>query len=262
MKRKKPEKKADGLRWMLTYSDLITLLMIFFIVMYSMSQVDQNKYKQISESLSIAMGGGKSIIGSDSTSSVKDNVKEIDTANTSVSEEKKLEQLKKEVDKYLEKNGLSNSVSTQVDERGLIVSINDTLFFDTGKAEIKPQIQAKLIGIGKIVNKLGNSIRIEGHTDNVPISNSQYSSNWQLSCIRAANVTQFLQSKVGISPSKLSAVGYGEYKPVIDNSTEAGRAKNRRVDIIIVNSKFDQIEHDGDDNSAEKSKTSNTNKSN
>ncbi|WP_446898234.1 OmpA/MotB family protein [Clostridium sp. LBM24168] len=261
MKKKKEGKKADGLRWMLTYSDLITLLMIFFIVMYSMSQVDQNKYKQISESLSIAMGGGKSIVGSENTSSVEDRVKEMDTANASVSEEKKLEQLKKEVDKYLKQNGLSNSVSTQVDERGLIVSINDTLFFDTGKAEIKPGIQTKLIGIGKIVNKLGNLIRVEGHTDNVPISNNQYSSNWQLSCIRAANVTQFLQSKVGISPTKLSAAGYGEYKPIIDNSTEAGRAKNRRVDIIIVNSKFNEIEHDGN-NSTDKSKTSNVQKSN
>lgn len=256
MKRKKPGKRSDGLRWMLTYSDLITLLMIFFIVMYSMSQVDQNKYKQVSQSLSIAMGGGKSIIGSDNTSNIKDNVKEINTMNETQDEQKKLQQLKKQVDAYLKQNGLSSSVSTQIDERGLVVSINDTLFFDTGKAELKPEIQTKLIGIGKIVNQLGNSIRVEGHTDNVPISNSQYSSNWQLSCIRAANVTQFLQSKVGIKPEKLSAVGYGEYKPVINNSTEVGRAKNRRVDIIIVNSKFNKIEHDN-----ENSKVSNTQQS-
>ncbi|MBA5851405.1 flagellar motor protein MotB [Clostridium sp. cel8] len=243
MKRKRREKKPDGLRWMLTYSDLITLLMIFFIVMYSMGQVDQNKYRQIAESFSIAMGGGKSIIGSDSKPSVKDSVKQIDTLNVSQVEKNKLDKLQQQVNKYLKQNKLSGSVSTNIDERGLVVSINDTLFFDTGKAEIKPEIKTKLKEIGKIINELGNSIRVEGHTDNVPISNNKYSSNWQLSAIRAANVVQFLQDEVGVKPEKLSVGGYGEYKPVAANSTDVGRAKNRRVDIIILSTKFDEMEH-------------------
>lgn len=255
-KNKKPDEGPSAERWMLSYADFMTLLMIFFVVMYAMSQVDQTKYNQLSQSLSIAMGGGKTVIGADNTSSVKDNVKEIQDIqqqNQSQGEAKveanNLKQLKKQVDQYLNKNGLSNGVSTKVDERGLVVSINNTLFFDTGKAEIKPDIQTKLIGIGKIVNQLGNSIRVEGHTDNVPISNSSYQSNWQLSTIRASNVTQFLQDKVGVNPEKLTSVGYGQYRPVDDNSTEANRAKNRRVDIIIESSKFNEIEH-GSSNSS------------
>ncbi|WP_406543326.1 flagellar motor protein MotB [Clostridium ljungdahlii] len=98
------------------------------------------------------------------------------------------------------------------------------------------------MGIGKMINQMGNSIRVEGHTDNVPISNNEYASNWQLSCARAANVTQFLQNKVGIKPEKLTSVGYGEYRSVTDNSTDANRAKNRRVDIIIESNKFNSIE--------------------
>ena len=138
---------------------------------------------------------------------------------------------------------MKDSVNTQIDERGLVVSLNDTLFFDSGRAEIKPESQKKIIEIGKILNQLGNYMRVEGHTDNVPISNGEFSSNWKLSCARAANVTEFFISNCGIQPQKLSAVGYGEYRPIADNSTEEGRAKNRRVDIIIVNSKFNKIEN-------------------
>lgn len=239
---------------MLTYSDLITLLMIFFIVMYSMSQVDQNKYKQLSESLSVAMGGGKTIIGQDNKPSIKDDVNKIDSLN-SAQEEKKLAELKSQVDKYLKENGMSSGVSTTITERGLVVSMNDTLLFDTGKAGIRPQVQQKLTDMGKILNQLGNYIRIEGHTDNVPISNSEYSSNWKLSCDRASNVTEFLIMKSGIPPQKLSAVGYGEYRPIADNSSEAGRARNRRVDIIILNSKFNAVENNSSNTQSSKSQS-------
>ncbi len=138
---------------------------------------------------------------------------------------------------------MKGSTSTEIDERGLVVSLNDTLFFDTGRAEVRADSQGKLIEIAKILNQVGNNMRIEGHTDNVPIKNEQFASNWQLSCARAANVTQLLIDNSGIDPQKLSAVGYGQYKPVLDNSTEEGRARNRRVDIIIVNSKFNKMEN-------------------
>ncbi len=261
-KNKKPDQGPSAERWMLSYADFMTLLMIFFVVMYAMSQVDQTKYNMLSRSLSIAMGGGKTIVGAENTSSVKDSVKTVDKATESDESEEqikmetnKLKQLKKQVDSYLTANGLSQNVSSQIDERGLVVSLNNTLFFDTGKAEIKPEIQSTLIGIGKMIKQMGNSIRIEGHTDNVPISDSTYASNWQLSCARAANVTQFLQDKVGIKPEKLTSVGYGEYRSVTDNSTDANKAKNRRVDIIIESSKFNNIEH-GNSNSTSGSSTS------
>lgn len=243
MKKKKPEGHMNHERWLLSYSDFMTLLMILFVVLFAMSSVDQTKYKQLSESMKVAMGGGKTIIGNENAVSINQESKPVDTAIESKSEEQKLEQLKSEVDKYLEKNGMKDSVNTQIDERGLVVSLNDSLFFDSGRADVKPESQKKITEIGKILNQLGNYMRIEGHTDNVPISNGEFSSNWKLSCARAANVTEFFIANCNIQPEKLSAVGYGEYRPILDNSTEEGRARNRRVDIIIVNSKFSKIEN-------------------
>lgn len=241
--RKKKEKPDNHERWLLTYSDLITLLMIFFVIMYASSNLDASKYKQISESFKVAMGGGKSIIGKEDAASITVDSNPVNTDLQAKEEQQKLEELKKQVDKYLEKSGMKDSVSTEIDERGLVVSIKDTLFFDTGKAEIKPDIQKKIVDLGKILNQLNNYIRIEGHTDNVPIKNQEFSSNWQLSCERAANVTELLIEKCNIPPQKLSAVGYGEYRPIFNNTTEDGRARNRRVNIIIVNSKFNDIEN-------------------
>jgi len=243
MKKKKPEGHMNHERWLLSYSDFMTLLMILFVVLFAMSSIDQTKYKQLSESMKIAMGGGKSIIANQDAVSIKEESKPMNTDIEAQSEQSKLEQLKSQVDKYLEQNGMKASVSTQIDERGLVVSINDTLFFDSGSSEMKVEPQNKLIEIGKMINKLDNYIRIEGHTDNVPISTGQFSSNWQLSSARAANVTEFLITNSGIQPQKLSAVGCSEYRPILNNSTEEGRAKNRRVDIIIVNSKFNKIEN-------------------
>lgn len=240
--RRKRESHNNSERWLLTYSDLITLLMIFFVVMYALSNVDVSKYKQISESLRIAMGGGKTMVGQDNTSSVTDKIKVIDSSKGS-EEKVQMEDVKKKVDTYLEQNGLSQAVSTKIDDRGLVVSIKDTLFFDNGKADVKPEYARILIEIGKIINQLGHYIRIEGHTDNVPIKTSQFNSNWQLSSVRAANVTELLVEQSGIPPKQLSAIGYGESRPVSDNSTEAGRMKNRRVDIIIMSSKYNEIEN-------------------
>lgn len=243
MKKKKPEGHMNHERWLLSYSDFMTLLMILFVVLFAMSSIDQTKYKQLSESMKVAMGGGKTIMGDQAAISVTENSNKIE--NQIKSEETKLEEVKAQVDKYLEQNGLKSSVNTKIDERGLVVSLNDTMFFDTGRADIKLESQKKIIEIGKILNQLDNYIRIEGHTDNIPIKNSQYPSNWQLSSARASNVTEFLINNCGIVPQRFSAVGYGEYRPILDNSTEEGRARNRRVDIIIVSSKFDKIENNG-----------------
>lgn len=243
MKKRKHEEHMNHERWLLSYSDFMTLLMILFVVLFAMSNVDKAKFKQLSDSLRVSMGGGKTIIAKEDGVPITVDTKPIENDLTEKAEQAKMEDLKRQVDKYLEKNGMKADVSTQVDERGLVVSLNDTLFFDTGRAEVKPESQKKLIEIGKILNQLNNYMRVEGHTDNVPIKNDQFSSNWQLSCARASNVTELLINSANIPPQKLSAVGYGEYRAIADNSTEDGKAKNRRVNIIIVSSKFDKIEN-------------------
>ncbi|WP_027623119.1 flagellar motor protein MotB [Clostridium lundense] len=241
MKKKGHEKEPNHERWLLTYSDLITLLMIFFVIMYASSNIDTTKYKAVSDSFSVVFNGtGKTIVGDDNSPSISETKP---TINQETTEKSKIEEIKNQVDTYLKNNGMKGTVSTNIDERGLVISLNNTLFFDIGKAEIKPDSQKKLIEIGNILNKINNYIRIEGHTDNIPIKNDRFQSNWQLSCERAANVTMLLIDKAGIPPQKLSAVGYGEWRPVDSNKDERGRIRNRRVDIVIMDSKFNQIEN-------------------
>lgn len=253
MRRKKHDEEHENLeRWLLTYSDLITLLMIFFIVMYSMSNVDKEKYQKVAQGLNKAMGGstaaggGANIIGKDGGVSIEKDWQPANTEVVQAEEKSRMEEVKKQVDKYLQENGLASSVDTKVEERGLVLSFKDSLFFDSGKAEIKADETKKLVDIGKILNMKAVYdcyIRVEGHTDNVPISTYQYKSNWDLSCIRASNVVQLLIAQSGIVPQRVSALGYGEFRPVADNSSEVGKARNRRVDIIIMSSKFNEVEN-------------------
>ncbi len=248
MRRKKHDESHENHeRWLLTYSDLITLLMIFFIVMYSMSNIDKEKYKQVAAGLSSAMGGGGStIIGKDSGTPINQDTSPTNTNVVDMPEEQKLEQVKQAVDKYLKESGLSDSVVTTIETRGLVLSFKDSLFFDSGKADIKSEQAKKLVEIGKMLNQpiINDSfIRVEGHTDNIPISTYLYKSNWDLSVIRASNVSQLLINQSGIRPDRVSAAGYGEFRPKSDNNTEAGRALNRRVDILIMNTKFNEVEN-------------------
>ncbi|MBW9151655.1 flagellar motor protein MotB [Clostridium estertheticum] len=249
--KKREEKEPNAERWMLTYLDLITLLMIFFVVLYASSNADTTKYKQLAKSLNVAIsGGGASIIGSDTATSVTNSTVTVvdppetttNAANSKTAEENNMENIKKNVDTYLKQNGLASSVSTKIDERGLEVSLKTSLLFDVGTADVKEASAKKLISIGKILNHVNNFVRIEGHTDSTPMSNNEFKSNWQLSAFRATNVTELLISKAGISPKKISAVAYGENRPVATNTTTAGKAKNRTVDIIILSSQFSKAE--------------------
>lgn len=240
-KRKKHEEEEEHQnheRWLLSYADFITLLMIFFIIMYAMSTLDQKKYEKLTTALNQAMGDGTAI--ADTGSNMGGEI------GNGLSEDAKLKKVKENLDKYLKENNLSASVSTTIEKRGLVLSFKDSLFFDSGKAEIRPEQIDKLITISKIINQsiISDSyIRIEGHTDSVPMHNEIFKSNWDLSVMRASNVAQILIDKAGINPERLSATGYGEYRPKVDNSTAEGKSTNRRVDIIIMNSQFNEVEN-------------------
>lgn len=248
--KKQEEKPENHERWLLTYSDLITLLMIFFVVLYAGSTADATKYKALSDSFKVALGGGKTIVGKEEGVEIVQPSKPIETdikkeeGEAVKTEENKLQEVKSNIDKYLEGSSIKGSVSTSIEERGLVISLKDTLVFDSGKADIKPECKKQLTELGAILNKIDNYIRVEGHTDNVPINTNNFKSNWQLSVIRATNVTELLIKDSNIVSKRLSAVGYGEFRPIDTNDTEYGRGRNRRVDIIILNSKFNQVEGD------------------
>lgn len=248
MRKKKPQEHVNTERYMLTYSDMITLLMMFFIIMYASSNVDAVKYKEISDSFKIAFSGGQTIVGAgDSMDAKKSNhTTKQENVNNKVDEtqeqENQLQQVKKTIDKYIQQNNMTGNVSTEIEERGLVVSVRDTLFFDSGKADLKPDFQKKIVEIGSILNSVDNYIRIEGHTDNVPISNYKYIDNLDLSTARANSVLRVLQNQAHINPKRLTSMGYGEQRPVAGNNTEDGRAKNRRVDIVVIDSKYNATE--------------------
>lgn len=280
MSRKRTEEpeKENGERWLLTYSDLITLLMIFFVVLYSISKVDANKFKALADSLNKALGGGQpakiAIANSPqgpsflntgypqnnttvpSKTNNKDNA--ANTQNSSSSplnqgantnqgqgnvdqENMTIEGIKARLDKFAADNGIQTQLISTIEERGLVISIHDTLLFDSGSDVITPKAREILDKVSAVLAPTPNFIRVEGHTDNLPIHTSEFPSNWELSVLRATNVVEILASS-GISPDRLSATGYGEYRPVASNATEAGRAQNRRVDLTVLRSKYDFVE--------------------
>lgn len=248
--KKKPEKPENHERWLLTYSDLITLLMIFFVIMYASSNLDAQKYQAISSSFKDGFGSGQNVV-SDGGSGTSEEVKLVNGQSEENStleqmktdENSKLDQVKSEVDKLIGNSDLKENVSTSIEERGLVISFKNNVFFDSGKAEIREDMKGKLNSIAKILSSIDNYVRVEGHTDNLPINTKEFHSNWQLSSLRAANVVEYLVVNAGLSPNRLSSVGYGEYRPSAKNDSEAGRSKNRRVDIVILNSKFNTSEN-------------------
>ncbi|MDW8801368.1 flagellar motor protein MotB [Clostridium sp. A1-XYC3] len=245
MKRKKEERGPNLERWMLTYLDLITLLAAFFILMFSISNVDKEKYKQLAISLNQSMGSpNSSIIDMGSIpATASENPPNI-VENIEPGEKVKLQELKDKIDKYIKENNLSGDIETTIEDRGLVISFKDSVLFDSGTAVIRPEFEKKVIEVGRMLTTLGNNfIRVEGHTDNVPINNYQFASNWQLSVIRASNVTEFLINNCGIKADKIGATGYGENRPKASNDNEVGRSRNRRVDIVIVNTKFNEVEN-------------------
>lgn len=239
--KKHEEEPENHERWLLSYADFITLLMIFFIIMYSMSEMDKSKYNALASVFNVEMGGGDASIveGGNGTGNADTG------AEGELTEEEKQLEVKEAVDQYIDTSGLNDSVTTSIEERGLVLSFNDALFFDSGDAEIKENQKNKFADIGRLLNQPAlkeSFIRVEGHTDSIPVSNPKYKSNWDLSALRASNVAQIIINDAGIQPNRVSVIGYGEYRPKADNKTEEGRNENRRVDILILNSEFNNAE--------------------
>ncbi len=239
------EEHADE-TWLLPYSDLLTLLLALFIVMFAISSIDKEKYEQLKEQFSVIFSGGSGIMEKSGDSVIpleklnipensgnNDTPKNINVITGKEVEEDKMNEIKKKIEKEIEKKGYSERVKVTLDNEGLEISIQDAVLFNSGQAEIIQDVYPLLLHISEMIKTLDNSIKIAGHTDNVPIRTSQFRSNWDLSSFRAINVMNFMVEKGMLNPKVFSIQAFGEYKPKFDNSTEAGRAKNRRVEIFI-----------------------------
>jgi len=198
-------------RWLLTYADLITLLLAFFIMMYTLSISDAQRFRSLSKELGNIFTGE---IGRAPGEGLLD--------------------LKERVSSYIKEKGLEGWVKAMIEERGLVIRIMTTSFFEEGKADLTPDMKAVLDEIAPMIKDLPNKVQVEGHTDNKPIHNERFRSNWELSVARATEVVRYLIEKHGFPPERIAAIGYGEYRPIAPNDTELNRARNRRVEIVIL----------------------------
>ncbi|MEA1960907.1 MAG: flagellar motor protein MotB [Bacillota bacterium] len=258
-RKKKKEEPENSERWLITYSDLITLLMIFFVLMYTMSKVDAVKYAAVANSLSMVLKGeamsmldtqGPSVIDGLSGQQVPEGPGQIPADQGQLTEIKKqIEEfiLMKDTEASNKGQGqvatkLSDSITILEQERGLVISFKDALLFASGSDELTPNAREIITSVGESLLPIPNYIRVEGHTDNLPIHNNKFLSNWELSVLRASNVVHILQDYGGIPPDRLSIIGYSEYRPLVANEDVKTRAMNRRVDIVILKKKYDYFE--------------------
>lgn len=215
-------------RWLLTYADMITLLLAFFVVMYSISQVDKAKFRKVAEALTTALDGGTKARFASAGDLEGDGM---------LKQQRTLEQLlslQKEIDNISRLLKLDLQINTELQHRGLVVHISESAFFDLGKADLKPEATRVLDLLAVELLKIPNHIRVEGHTDNLPIKTAKFPSNWELSTARAASCLRYLVEKHKFPPDRISALGYAEYRPIAPNTTAEGRNRNRRVDIVVL----------------------------
>lgn len=233
-KKNEEEEKADE-SWLLPYADLLTLLLALFIVLYGMSSTDAKKFDEMSQAFSIAFSSGGSGV-------LENQVALVQTGNHSSAksrlyqqEQQSLEELRENLDNYIEESGLSEQLNTELNHSELKITISEKALFDSGSADMKEDAKNVAIVIGQMLEEYpGYEMIITGHTDNIPIHNNQFESNWDLSAARALSFMKVLLNSTELDPKLFRAVGQGEYHPVETNETIEGRAKNRRVEISIL----------------------------
>lgn len=244
MRKKKNSDGPKGANWMDTYGDMVTLLLTFFVLLYSFSSIDSNKW----ERLVAALSGNKGVLLEDSAIKKLEfpdlDEQKADVAGTDDRElmnqgeisVKTAEALYEQLKGYIEGNNLAKDVALTRSGDEIRIRFTSNVLFDLGKADIKPEAYQILNDVSYALatyNRTIEMVRIEGHTDNLPISTRTFPSNWELSTSRAVNVLRYLIEVTGLPAGQLSAVGYGEYHPFADNATEEGRRLNRRVDFVI-----------------------------
>ncbi|MDD4600324.1 Motility protein B [bioreactor metagenome] len=225
--------------WLVPYSDILTLLLALFIVLFASAQVDQKKFDQIAQAFNAAFHSGTPYMLEGNPNPVNGQPAPMPMLagegkdQAYMIENTQLIEVKRTLDKYIQENNLTGDLQTVMTEEGLMIRIKDTALFPSGTAELLPESRRFGAVIAKMLTPLQQQIIISGHTDNVPINTREFPSNWDLSSKRALNFMKLLLSQENLQPQRFSAIGYGEYRPVMVNDTEEGRANNRRVEVLI-----------------------------
>jgi chemotaxis protein MotB len=252
-RRRKPHAPVSHERWLVSYADFVTLLFAFFVVLYSTSRGDNKKVVQMSAAIHGAFqelgafppGGPASIrhvVGSPADAVEPSKPPEqpaVPPASNNNeagagSEGADVDQLKRDLEEALGDQIKRHEIEMHVTPEGLVVSLHEVGFFDSGASELLQDGQAPLGRIAHILSAKGFQVRVEGHTDNVPIHTAHFKSNWELSTARATEVVALLVERYGFDPMQVSAAGYSQYRPIASNETEEARKINRRVDLVVV----------------------------
>ena len=236
MARKKVNRdEPKGDEWLATYSDCVTLLMTFFVLLYAMSSVDENKMRALSQAFRTVMAGeaGDTIL---EYSLYNGDVPLIggEIPTDTIDGEKIEESMYYQVSKFVDEHDLEAVVDIIETDLGVAIQLRDNILFETSKSDLRSESKEILDSIAALISSMNNNIVVEGHTDNRPISTVEFPSNWELSVDRAVNVVKYFVENTGIDPKRLSATGYGEFQPIVDNDTEENMEKNRRVNILIM----------------------------
>jgi len=258
-RKKKHEKEPNHERWLVSYADFITLLFAVFVVLYAMGQQDKKKVEQVMQSLRESFGF-TTIQGSAARPTVinSSDIRIIPTITPDLlnkgrsqgqkmggkarAEEKDFRAIKAAMEAYLVKQGAQDKVSVGITRRGLVVSLKEAGFFDSGSAIVRESAYPLLAKVAESLAGYSNAVRVEGHTDTVPINSALFPSNWELSTARATNIVHFLTKSYDFEPGAISAAGFGEYRPIDDNATSEGRSRNRRVDIVLLSGDGEKAE--------------------
>lgn len=246
MNRRRQTREEKGApKWMVTFSDMMTLILVFFILLFSMSVVDAQKFRAIAESFQdrAVFDFYPSVVPFENPAEdrdVKDDpfdsqVDPFDSYMEMDDEEinQQLDELLQEVAEYLEVNDLTEQISASRDDRGVVLVLQEQALFESGRAEIIDEAEPFLGKVGTLLSTIPNIVKVEGHTDNRPISTSQFPSNWELSGARASSVIRFLISDQDVEARRFLAVGYGDTRPVAPNTTADNLQQNRRVVLVI-----------------------------
>ena len=210
-------------RWLLTYADLITLLLAFFIVMYSMSRLDATKFHRMADAFNGALRGGPAVLQT-----------AVDPASAGLLQQAELSRLADQIRTKASSENLEDRIEALQDERGLVIRVLESAAFDEGSADLKPRMYPILNVLAAQLRATHHHLRVEGHTDNRPISTARFPSNWELSTSRATGVVRYFVEELKLDPVRVSALGYGEFRPITSNDDAEGRARNRRVDLIVL----------------------------
>lgn len=242
-RRRKPiEPRANAPRWMVTFSDLITLILVFFILLFSMSQIDIVKFRAIADSFQQKqiLEFYPSVIPFEKPSSEPEIEMNADQRDTRAEREKDLQELLTEIQAYLKENELSDIVVATRTERGVVLVLQEQALFASGEAAILETSYPFLNKVGNLLSQIPNFVKVEGHTDNRPISTYQFPSNWELSSARASAVIRYLIQAENLDPKRFIAVGYGDTRPIAPNDTSDNLQKNRRVEIIVSDPAYEE----------------------